>query len=139
MEQLGNFIINHWPLWVALAIILVLIFINELTSQRKRAKELSPVAAVHLINEENAVVIDLRDAEAFRNGHIIHAIRASAEDFTEQRMDKYKARPLLLVCTRGLQAPTLAAKIRNQGFDPIVLAGGITAWSAANLPLVKGK
>lgn len=140
MVQLGQFIINHWELWLTLIVILLLIFINELLTQKKRAKELSPTAAVIKINHDDAVVIDLRDQEAFRAGHIIDAIRHSADDFNSQRMDKYKTKPLILVCARGLQSTALAAKLREQGFsEPMVLAGGIAAWQAASLPMVKSK
>lgn len=140
MEQISQFITNHWQLWLALVVVLIAIFANELISQKNRGKELSPAATVDLINHENAIVIDLRDADAFRAGHIIDAIHASADDFTGTRMDKYKTKPVILVCARGLQSATLAAKLRTQGFtQPTVLAGGITAWQTAGLPLVKGK
>jgi len=35
MEQLTQFATNHWQLWLALIIMLVMIFINELISQKK--------------------------------------------------------------------------------------------------------
>ena len=140
MGQLGQFITNHWGLWLALIAILALIFINEFLSQKKRAKELSPATAVDKINHDNAIVIDLRDPDAFRAGHIIDAIRASADEFNQQRMEKYKTKPIILVCARGLQSATLASKLREQGFtEPMVLAGGLAAWQEASLPLVKGK
>ena len=140
MQQLEQFITNHWGLWLALVAILSSIFINELISQKKRAKELSTAAAIDMINHENAIVIDLRDQETFRAGHIIDAIRASADDFNQPRMEKYKKKPLILVCAKGLQATTLATKLREQGFEqPMVLAGGVAAWQDAGLPLVKGK
>lgn len=138
MEHLGQFISNHWGLWLALIVILLLIFINELLSQKKRAKELSTAAAVDMINHGDAVVFDIRDQEAFRKGHIIDSTRVTAEDFSQPRMEKYKQKPFILVCTRGVQAASLAAKLREQGYSqPMVLAGGITAWQAAGLPLVK--
>lgn len=96
MGQLGQFIINHWALWLGLIVILLLIFINEIQTQKKRAKEVSPQQAVHLINREDALVIDLRDTETYRKGHIINAIRANAEDFEQQTMDKYKNKPIIL-------------------------------------------
>ena len=140
MGQLGQFIMNHWALWAALILILLLLLVNEFLTQKKRAKELSPQAAVALINHESAVVVDLRDTESYRAGHIIDAIRASADDFQQQRMDKYKQQPLILVCPRGLQSAALATKLHEQGFvQPLVLGGGIAAWQAASLPLVKGK
>ena len=140
MEQVSQFIINHWQLWLALFIVLTVIFVNELLSQKKRGKELSTAAAVSMINHDNAVVFDLRDAETFRKGHIIDSIQASANDFNEQRMDKYKSKPIILVCAQGLQSGALAAKLRTSGFtQPMVLAGGIAAWQTANLPVIKSK
>lgn len=139
MVEFGQFIINHWQLWVAFLIILLLILINELMAQKKRTKELSPAAAIQLINDEDAVVVDLRDAEAFRSGHIIHAMRASLDDFSTPRMEKYKTRPILLVCVRGVQSQSAATRLRTLGYTQLmVLAGGITAWNAASLPVVKG-
>lgn len=139
MEQLGQFIINHWMLWLAFIGVLFLTFINELISQNKKAKELTPQAAVDMINNENAIVIDLRDKEAYKNGHIIDSINGSAEDFEQAKMAKYKNKPLILVCARGTQAPAVAAKLRGQGVQATVLSGGIAAWQNADLPMVKGK
>lgn len=139
MEHLGQFITNHWLLWIAFIGVLALVFINELMTQKKKAKELTPQAAVAMINNDNAVVIDLRDKEAFKSGHIIDAVNANAEDFEQPKMNKYKNKDIILVCARGLQSPAVAAKIRIQGFQPLVLSGGIAAWQNADLPLVKGK
>ncbi|MDX1836457.1 rhodanese-like domain-containing protein [Legionella taurinensis] len=140
MGQFKTFIIHHWAMVTALIVVLIMIFVNELKAQRSRGKELPPQAAIKLINDDNAVVIDLRDAENYRKGHIIDSIRASQDDFEQNKMDKYKDKPIILVCGRGLQSAALAAKLRTQGFvNPVVLAGGISAWQAADLPLVKGK
>jgi rhodanese-related sulfurtransferase len=140
MEQLGQFILNHLGLVSALIIILILIFINEFISQKKKAKELTPAGVVKLMNHDDAVVIDSRDAETFASGHIINAIRASGDEFTKERIKKYKQKPIVLVCARGLQSPALAIKLREQGFENVaVLSGGMNAWQTANLPTVKGK
>jgi len=140
MEQIIQFISNHWGLWLALVIVLLSILINEYLSQRNRAKELTTAGAIEKINHENATVIDLRDQDTFRSGHIIDAIQCSTDDFNQKRMEKYKTKPIILVCARGLQSAALATKLREQGFSqPMVLAGGISAWQSASLPLVKGK
>lgn len=139
MDQLGQFIINHWQLWLLFLGVLFLTFFNELITQKKKAKELSPQAAVDLINNEHAVVMDLRDKEVFKKGHIIDSINVKEEDFEQKKMDKYKNKAIILVCARGIQAPTLAAKIKTQGYQPLILGGGIAAWQNADLPLVKGK
>ena len=140
MSQLSPFIINHWELWLALIIVLLLIFINELYAQKKQAKSLSTAEAINMINHDDAVIIDIREPDAFRAGHVINAMHVAANDFNQKRMDKYKTKPLILVCARGVQSATLATQLRAQGFmQAMSLSGGITAWQEANLPLVKGK
>jgi len=140
MSQLSQFIINHWELWLALIIVLLLIFINELYAQKKQAKSLSTAEAIDMINHDDAVIIDLREPDAFRAGHVVNAMRVAADDFNQKRMDKYKTKPLILVCAKGVQSANLATQLRTQGFmQTMFLSGGITAWQEANLPLVKGK
>lgn len=138
MEHLAQFITNHWPLWGALIVILALIGINEWLSQKKRAKELSTIQAIDHINHDHAVVFDLRDAQAFREGHIINAIHASADDFNLPKMDKYKTKPIILVCARGEKSSALAAQLKTRAFsNAMVLSGGMTRWLADGLPLSK--
>lgn len=138
MEHLAQFISNHWQLCAALVVILLAIFLSEFISQKKRAKELSTADSIELMNHGNAVVIDLRTVELYRQGHIVGSIRGTEEDFNQKRMDKYQSKPVILVCARGIQSAALAAKLRTAGFTNLqVLAGGITAWQAASLPLIK--
>ncbi|MFA5959510.1 MAG: rhodanese-like domain-containing protein [Tatlockia sp.] len=140
MAQLGQFIINHWALWLALLLILLLIYVNELLARKKQAKSVSPQALVQLMNHEHAVVVDLRDADAFRSGHIIGAVRVTADAFKQQQMDKYKTSTLVLVCAKGILSASLAAQLQKEGFaKPFVLAGGMGAWQSADLPVIKGK
>lgn len=138
MEQFVQFIQNHWQLGVAFVVISILICINEFLNARKQGKSISPEEAVNLINNANATVIDLRDPNSFKDGHIIGSIRASETDFATPRFSKYKKQDIILVCNRGIQAATLAKNLRAQDYaNPMVLRGGIEAWKQTNLPLVK--
>lgn len=137
-NQILTFVANHWPLCLAFAGVLALIFLNEHIIQKQGPKALSTDEAVHAINRENATVIDMRDAEPFKQGHITGA--KNIPGAPESKLDKYKNKPFILVCTRGIQAQQLATKLRKTGFEHVmILTGGITAWKAANLPLTKGK
>lgn len=138
MEHLGTFILNHWYLWLALIVILLLIFIHETLTQKKRAHEISPQAAVTKINHDAAEVFDLRTQEEFVKGHIIDAIQVDGACFEQKKMEKYKKKPLILTCAKGLQSVQLATKLRTLGFEEVyILQGGIEAWQKADLPLVK--
>lgn len=138
MAHLSEFITNHWALCLALVIIFVIIFINESLSLKKQGKEISTAETIDMINNQNATVIDTRSVELFKQGHIIGAIRASETDFNQPKMEKYKNKPIILVCARGMQSAALATKLRKQEFTQVmVLAGGMSAWQAANLPVTK--
>ena len=137
-QQITQFLLNHSALWLALLGILVIMALNEGITKRRSPKTLSVTAAVQCMNHDQAVVIDLRDKEIFRAGHLIGALCISAEELP--RLIKYKKSLLILVCPRGLQSTALAVKLRKEGFtQPMVLGGGMNAWQAAHLPVVKGK
>ena len=104
---------------------------------------LSPQAATQLINGDNAKILDIRSPSAFEQGHIIGAKQYSAESLKEGKNDKinkHKDHPLLIVCSNGQTSSAVFAKMKKQGFSQLsILAGGISKWQQDNLPIVKGK
>ncbi len=139
MDQISQFIINHWILWAAFIALLALTFINELMTKNKKAKEVTPQDVVDKINNDKALVIDIRDKEAFKKGHIIDSINMQDEDIEKPKMAQYKEKDIIVVCAKGIQSSTFAAKLKAAGYRALVMNGGINAWIEANLPLVKGK
>ncbi|PJD96019.1 MAG: sulfurtransferase [Legionella sp.] len=137
MNQLSQFINNHWSLCLTFVALLICVIINELLSQKKKAKEISPQKTIDLINNDLAVIIDLRDKETFKKGHIINAINMTADDINDSKLSQYKNKSLVLVCNRGQSAPAVASKIKTLGLNPLVLSGGMMAWHNASLPVVK--
>lgn len=137
MNQLSQFISNHWPLCAAFVVLLLLVLVNELLSLKNKAKSISPQGAVDLMNNEQAVIIDIRDKEAFKKGHIIDALNINTNDLDAQKLQSYKEKPIIIVCARGQQASPTATKIRALGFNTLALNGGMMAWYDAQLPVVK--
>lgn len=140
MQQYTQFMINHWPYFIALLFVLLLLWLNERSVRKHRAYELSPKAAVQLMNHEEAKIVDLRDPEHYRQGHIIDAILGKIDDFDGNKMKTYQDKALILVCQKGISSQNAAKVIREKGFQKVfVLAGGMQAWQMAELPIVKGK
>lgn len=138
MDNISQFVSHHWQMVIAFAVILVILMVYEYYSLKKSGKAISTAQAIEQINHFSAEVIDLRPAEVFKKGHIIGAIRATAADFKTAKLQQYKDKPIILVCSRGLESQSLAPKLRMEGFAQIMtLSGGIVAWQAANLPVVK--
>lgn len=138
MEQVLPFITKHWFL-VALFLIAFIWLIIEETRRKGGGVRLTPQLTTQLINKEKAVVLDIRDVNAFGSGHITGAINIPLPtlDNSVKQLEKYKERPLVVVCATGQKASVVMNKLRKQGYTKIyILAGGIAAWKNANLPLV---
>jgi rhodanese-related sulfurtransferase len=99
----------------------------------------STAQATHLINREDAWLVDVREPGEYGAGHIL-----GAKNLPLARIDapgdlvKRKDKPVILYCDGGDRASKAAAALRKQGFNRVVnLSGGLGAWQQAGLPLEK--
>lgn len=139
MQDLTTFIVNHMWLTYAFAIVVILLLIVEILRNRRNTFNIDVPQAVHLMNRENAVVIDIRPAEQFQQGHILAAMPLPASDITKstQKLEKFRKKPLIIVCQSGIQSQKIAAFLIKHGYNSYSLAGGLRAWSEANMPITK--
>lgn len=139
MQELSTFITHHPFLCGAVLILFVLLTIVELIRAKRRAAHLTPSDVTHKINRENAVIIDLRPQDLFKLGHIIDA-RPFTTDALQKNpriLDKFKTKPLILICNNGQESQKTAAFLIKSGYNAYSLAGGMRAWSDAHLPMIK--
>ena len=140
MRQLGEFVVNHWLLILALVVIVVLLVIDTLKRRVLGFQEIKPQEAVRLINHEEAVAVDVREDKEYHEGHVLNAIHIPYGLMEErlQELDAYKAQPLIVYCRTGQRSAHAAVLLRKQGFERVYkLSGGILAWRGADLPVVK--
>lgn len=139
MEKGWPFMVSHWELFAALVVVLAAILFFERKTKAESASVLDPQSAVGWINHENAVVIDIRDRDAFRKGHIINSESIEpANVLTAIKAEKYKDKPILVVCNQGVSSAKTAALLKKEGIEKVAtLKGGIQAWKSADLPLEK--
>jgi rhodanese-related sulfurtransferase len=138
-HQLIEFVGNHWVLFVALVVILGLLAYNLLMGGKG---SVDPVGATELINRREAVVVDVRSAADFAQGHIINAINLPMNGFKNQMatLHKHKGKPIIVACRSGSQSAAASRQLRSQGFPEVYnLSGGVMAWQNANLPLTRKK
>src|SRR5258708_6893142 len=98
--EIEQFVIHNWYLFAALVVVLVLLAAGPVNQLIHRVQSVSPTEAVLLINRQDAVVVDVRDAKQFRAGHIVNAVNlpfAELEDRVRE-VEKYKQRPVILSC-----------------------------------------
>jgi rhodanese-related sulfurtransferase len=134
MQQLTEFAINHWVLVTIFFGLLGVLIANLLAT----STGVDTAAAVHLINRENALVIDTRTVSDFAAGHIIDAVNIPLDELKPlpERLKKHSERPLIVCCATGSLAAQGARSLKQQGCArALVLKGGISAWRADNLPI----
>jgi rhodanese-related sulfurtransferase len=132
---------NHHPWLAALALAAgAAVLAYELRLRAQSYASLPPQEVIRLMNQ-GATVLDLREQQAFQEGHISGARHfdpaqiATAAD----ALKKYKEKPLIVYCDRGTTAAATVRSLTQQGFTKVFnLRGGLTAWRAENLPLARG-
>jgi len=94
--------------------------------------------ATHLINREDALVIDVRDPGEYGAGHILGAKNVPVSRLDDGELAKRKERPVIVYCDGGERSSKAMAALKKQGFTRVVnLSGGLRAWQQAGLPVEK--
>jgi len=138
IDQLFEFVQNH-PLLVA-AFLMVLLAWIVYETRNSAASGVSSSQATQLINREDAVVVDTRDAGDFKAGHIAGArnIPQSRLETRMNELEKVKEKPIIVVCKSGQSSGMSVAKLAKAGFPRVFkLKGGMMQWQADGLPVVK--
>jgi len=96
--------------------------------------------ATQLINREDALVIDLRDAAEVAQGKVIGARHVPMGQLEARagELRKNKEKPLIAYCARGNQSAHAVTILRKHGYANVFsLSGGFAAWQQAGLPVEK--
>ena len=140
LAQISEFAVNHPFLVIAFAVLLALTFFNEMKIATQRFASLTPAAAVQLMNSEDVVVLDVREASETIGGKIAKAIQIPVSALAKRisELEKYKSKTLLVYCKTGARSGMACKELGKQGFDKVYsLNGGIMAWQDAHLPISK--
>ena len=100
----------------------------------------NPTQATHLINREDALVVDVREPGEFAAGHVLGAKNVPLARLAAGagELAKRKDRPVIVYCDGGDRSGKALAALKKQGYTRVAnLSGGIGAWQQAGLPLEK--
>lgn len=109
-------------------------------SKIRGIKEVGTVEALQLINHKDAVIVDVREPNEFVGGHLLNAKLIPLGELKARvgELEKYRERPIVVVCRSGQRSKIGSAQLKNRGFTQAYsLAGGVMAWQKAELPLEK--
>jgi rhodanese-related sulfurtransferase len=137
-NQITEFSVNHPMLAVGFIALLAAVFFNEFRQATQKSASLTPAGAIQLMNNEEVVMLDVREPAETANGKIAKAVQIPAGSI-EQRiaeLDKFKDKNILVYCKTGARVGIACRALSKAGFDKVYsLNGGITAWQDAHLPV----
>ena len=128
-------------LMVTIAVSSGLMLLWSFLSNRVRGvKEVNNAAAMQLINHKNAFILDVRDENEFKAGHIRGAKLIPLSKLNDRigEVERYRGKPILVVCRSGNRSATASAMLTKNEFSQVYsLSGGLLAWQKADLPVEK--
>jgi rhodanese-related sulfurtransferase len=139
MQQFLAYVANHPFLAGATVLLALAALAYEWSRARGGGLSVGPTDAVRLMNQ-GALVLDVRSRDQYDAGHVIDARNVPSADLSQsvETLKKYREKPVLTCCETGMTASAAARTLREQGFSKVAsLRGGLQAWRAENLPLVR--
>lgn len=124
--------------WVALAFVSGAMLLWPMIRGRTAGPSVSPLQATLMINREDAIVVDVRESDEYARGHVPNArhIPLGQLDKRLSELEKYKEKPLIVMCQSGNRSPSACGSLRKAGFAKVFhLSGGISGWEQAGQPV----
>jgi rhodanese-related sulfurtransferase len=132
------FVSEQWLLITLLAALVGVFFITE---QSKSGKTLGTSELVRLMNNDEAVVVDVRSAAEFESGHIHGALNIPHIKLASRiaELEKHRDKIIVVADKIGQHSGGAGKTLSANEFNVRRLGGGISEWQGSSLPLVQGK
>lgn len=133
----------EWIWFAGLAVVFILIIMNEIKTVKQKAFVISSAKALQLSNNDEAVFVDMRDADTFKKSHIPSAVHVPSDQLATKLVDgsRFKDKVIVLYCDSGATSTEKVEKLRkeNSSLNLFSLQGGLNAWLQTNLPVESSK
>jgi rhodanese-related sulfurtransferase len=84
------------------------------------------------------VVLDVREPEEFRHGHVPGAVNLPQADLAGRLGELPRDQSILVLCQGGFRSLRAAQFLKQMGFTQVAsVGGGTVAWEAEGRPLVR--
>jgi len=140
MDRLLDYFTNHPFLAGGLVLMALVVIAYEMRRQGQGSTAVAPNDAIRMMNE-GAVLVDLRPANQFKDGHIAGARNVPGDQIAgdAKALEKLAGKTLIMCCDTGSTAGAAVRTLARAGFKNVFsLRGGLAAWRQDNLPIMKG-
>jgi len=135
-----QFLYTNWMLVLIMFMSGTMLIYPLIQRRASGMSEVGNVRLTHLLNREDAAVLDVRETKDMAGTKIIGSIHVPLSQLKERAasllMDK--AKPVVVYDARGQRATLAGSDLKAAGYTQLYsLAGGFKAWSEAGLPVEK--
>jgi rhodanese-related sulfurtransferase len=106
-----------------------------LFNRKDRPGHVDPAEANRLSTQDGALLLDVREPGEWSAGHAPQATHMPLGALNAHQLPK--DRVVVAVCRSGSRSGMAARRLRSEGVDARNMAGGMNAWAAAGLPVVR--
>lgn len=104
----------------------------------KSHREIAPAQLNDMLRDGSALLVDVREPDEFASGHIAGAVNLPLSVFQADKIPHPADKTVVLQCAGGKRSAAALDKCASaQAVIDTHLAGGIAAWTASGLPIVK--
>jgi rhodanese-related sulfurtransferase len=135
-----QFLANNWMLVLIMFMSGALLLFPLIQRRSSGMSEVGNVRLTHLINREDATVLDIREAREMSGSKIVGAVHIPYSQLKDRigEIKADKSKPLVVYCARGQRALMAGGTLKAAGFTQLFnLNGGFKAWAEAGLPVDK--
>ncbi len=86
---------------------------------------------------KHPLVIDVRQPDEFRQGHIAGAKLIPLHEIHRRMKELPHGREIVCVCASGNRSASAAKTLAKEGYTVFYMQGGMLAWRRAKLPIQK--
>ncbi len=91
-----------------------------------------------LKNGKHPLVVDVREPEEYRSGHIAGAKLIPLGDLNRKMKDLPKSKEFVCVCASGSRSHSATRMLADAGYNVYNMKGGMLSWRRAGFPVKKG-
>ncbi|HEX5838123.1 MAG TPA: rhodanese-like domain-containing protein [Anaerolineales bacterium] len=91
-----------------------------------------------LKNGKRPLVIDVRQPDEYRTGHIAGARLIPLNQLSKRMKDLPQNREIVCVCASGNRSGSATRILANAGLNAVNMKGGMNSWRHAGFPVKKG-
>ncbi len=141
MSDIATFVGNHTVLVLVWLALLAMLLVGEFRRLTRKFKEVDTLEATRLLNQQDALLVDVRDAKDYAQSHAVNAIHVPVNQVSPEHPKLADPdRPIIFYCYSGMSSQRAAAVMANSGRENIYsLQGGFGSWQGENLPVETGR